>query len=93
MSRHSNVKNISLEDVTSKNECVMLGFDKCSYCDNAISLFKQNNVEFTYVPVNDKAHLRNVIKDKYKHSTLPCIFYKKKFIGGYDDLVKYYGIK
>ncbi len=74
----------------NKEDFIILGNDTCKYCLEAKKLLKKNKIKFSYV-IKKESDILNLIIDEYKY--IPIIFYKKIFIGGYDELsnfIKYY---
>lgn len=75
-----------LYSVASQSPGVIIGKNNCDYCVRAITLFKESNIEFTYIPSEKRPEIREAIIDYYDHRTVPCIFLNNTFVGGYNDL-------
>lgn len=75
----------------------------CGYSKNSIELLKKSGYPFKgycvkdpFANVDRKDNLIKCLKDNsdltgfdHSHNTLPIIFYKGKFVGGYTELVKF----
>lgn len=62
---------------------------QCPYCDKAKNLLKMRNVTFEERKIGDgwtKEELLEAVPDA---RSVPQIFLGEKYIGGYDQLVKY----
>lgn len=58
----------------------------CPYCDRAKALFKNKNVSYEEVMVDDKPELYAELKARTGMMTVPQIFIGDQLIGGYTDL-------
>ncbi|KAI5192055.1 glutaredoxin 3 [Nematocida minor] len=69
----------------------------CKYCTMFMSSMKELKQESNLFIMNKDTHgllfdkLRHVVKEVYKHRTVPIIFIKGRFIGGFSDFQKYTG--
>jgi glutaredoxin len=79
---------------------IIFGLSYCGYCKNAINYLKRKNIPYKYYKIdNDYDIFFNLLKLIKKidpnlninknHKTFPMIFFRKSFIGGYLDLIKY----
>ena len=80
-------------------DVIMFGLSHCIYCKKTLELLKKNKISYKYYSV-DKYYnlffdlfrkLSNVFPNlniNPNHHTVPVIFIKKKFIGGYTDFEK-----
>lgn len=74
---------------------LVFGLEKCPYTQRALKVLRnkfgsefETNVEF--IVVSDKELFKKYASDiTGGHKTYPMIFYKMRFIGGADDLIKY----
>jgi len=58
----------------------------CAFCDNAKSLLKMNNINYTEKHL-DVDFTREEIKETYPtQKTFPVVFINEEFIGGYTEL-------
>ena len=63
----------------------------CPYCDAAKEFLKKKNLKFSEIDVTDEDAMREKLVKSTGRETVPQIFVNEKSIGGYEDLVKYYG--
>ena len=79
---------------------LIFGLSTCKYCKNVLEFSKTNSLQFKYyemdkyyeifIPILNKlTELDFELNIDPTHRTFPVIFYNKKFIGGYSDLIKY----
>lgn len=84
---------------TNDNTYLIFGISTCGYCKKTLSYMEENNLQYKYyvmdkyyeifIPILDKLiDLSYDLKINPEHRTFPVIFYNKKFIGGYSDLIK-----
>lgn len=59
----------------------------CPYCDRAKALFKNKNVSFEEIMVDDKPEVYAQLKQQTGMMTVPQIFINDELVGGYTDLV------
>lgn len=94
----SNIKNF-YSKVNNFDYYVIFGLSTCGYCMEAKKFLNKHNIKYKYYPIdNFKELFFKVLSDastvypelniNKSHKTVPVIFYKKKFIGGYSDLIK-----
>lgn len=58
----------------------------CPYCDRAKALFKNKNVNYEEIMVDDKPELYEKLKEQTGMRTVPQIFIDDQLIGGYTEL-------
>jgi glutaredoxin len=68
----------------------LLGMGGCPSCEEAISILAGKKMLFTYIPKEREHELVDAIRRSKGHRTFPAIYIDKKFIGGCDDLKRYY---
>ena len=97
----SKVKKLYKKINNNNDEVIIFGLSHCEFCKRALSLLKKHKVAYKYYPIDKDFNLFFKVfveVAKYfpnfeidiKHKTIPIIFYKKKFIGGYDEIAKYF---
>ena len=70
---------------------------ECPFCIKARELLSSKGHQFLFCCIDESKELLNHIKQKYNWETVPLIVKvdvdteEKTFIGGYTDLVKYFG--
>ena len=64
--------------------------DMCPYCERAKALLKQKGVQYEERKVGGGYTREQLLESVPNAKTVPQIFLDDKYIGGYDDLVKYY---
>ena len=79
---------------------IIFGLSYCGYTEKTKEYAKDHKISYKYYDI-DKEHniffkLLSIINKfnptigiNIDHRTFPIIFYKNKFIGGYDDLILY----
>lgn len=60
----------------------------CNYCTMAKELIKENYQEYDEVRIDIDQEAKEFVKSFA--TTVPQIFYEKKYIGGYEELVKHF---
>lgn len=99
---NSNLKKI-YSKIDNNSDIIVFGLadsSNCKYCKNTKNFLKSNNINYKYYPIGDfrdlffelltqLATIHPELNINTYHKTVPVIFYKKKFIGGYDDLVDF----
>lgn len=96
----TNVKNF-YSKVNNNDYYIVFGLSTCGYCLETKNFLNNNNIKYKYYLIDNFKELffRVLIEasDIYPelninntHKTVPVIFYKKKFIGGYTDLINKY---
>ena len=79
----------------AENIFIIFGSSYCGYCKNTKKYLKSKNISYKYYNIDKDYHIFfNLLKQVNKNlqirtnpRTFPIIFYKKKFIGGYVDLI------
>lgn len=91
-----------VENLYSKiddDKFIIFGMSHCPYTINSVKYLKNKGINYKYYKIdkyyNDFFNLLNKLSNKYNeldidinHKTIPIIFNKKKFIGGYSELIK-----
>lgn len=84
---------------TNTNTYLIFGLSTCGYCKKTLAYMKEKNLQYKYyemdkyyeffIPILEKLiKLNPLLQINPEHRTFPVIFYNKKFIGGYSDLIK-----
>ena len=87
------------EKINNNKDIIVFGLLNCMYCKKTIEILKKNNINFRYYPIDKYFKLFFKILQKLNelypnlnintsHKTVPVIFYKKKFVGGYNEISK-----
>ncbi len=72
-------------------------WNECPFCLKVKMEMIEREVNFEYCSVDNSNTLLNYYKSIYKHSTVPMVIEidthtrQEKFIGGYTDLIEYFG--
>jgi glutaredoxin len=88
-------KKINNDDV----DLIVFGLSTCSYCKKTLELLRNNKISYKYYTIDEYYNtffqVFIEIAKKYpefnineNHKTVPVIFYKKSFLGGYSELSK-----
>ncbi len=70
------------------------GTNRCMYCRLSKELCKQNKISYRFYDINELKHRHQINEYKKKkvipktHISMPVIFVKNKFIGGFAELDK-----
>ena len=86
--------------INNKKTFIIFYSDWCGYSQNALKLFKKKKIKFKGYKIDKiKGNIKKLIElltetkastnFNCDHSTRPIIFYNGKFIGGYNELVKF----
>mgnify|MGYP003659924515 CR=1 FL=1 len=72
----------------------MWGKDACPYCIQARQLFFEKCLPHVAYAVDERPELLAIVQERFQWNTVPLIVEytptaEQKFIGGYEDLVKY----
>jgi glutaredoxin len=73
-------------------EFTVISKDGCKYCDKAVKILLNNNINFQKINVSDFVNepefddLYDELINITKASAFPMIFQKSVFIGGYNEL-------
>ena len=57
----------------------------CMSCQGAINLMETRKIKYKNIILKTEKR-KTAIKEKHKHATFPQVFYKKNFIGGFENL-------
>jgi glutaredoxin 3 len=71
------------------NNVIIYTINNCIYCNLAKELFKKNNINYKEINVEKDINLFNDLLKLTGCKTVPQIFINEKFVGGYNDLVKF----
>lgn len=94
----SNIEKL-YNKINNNQDFIIFGLSTCRYCKEAIMLLKNKNIKYKNYYIDKYNNLffkvfqelselyPNFNIDK-THKTVPVIFYKKKFVGGYTELKK-----
>ena len=96
---NSKVEKLYKKISNDKKEVVFFGLSYCEYCKKTIELLKKNKITYKYYQIDNCYNIFfNILSEVSKlypnigidhnHKTVPVIFIKKKFIGGFIDLKK-----
>lgn len=66
---------------------VIYTLDGCFYCERAMRLLQDRQVEFRQIDVTDDPSVRREVVARTSHRTFPQIFLGDRFVGGCDELV------
>ena len=83
--------------INNNSHYIVFGLSTCIFCKNTIQLLTEKNIKYKYYQIDDiynlffksfknLANIYSNLKIDITHKTIPVIFYKKKFIGGYTNL-------
>jgi glutaredoxin len=66
----------------------------CKYCLLALELLRDKRANYTAIKIDDFPALLQKMRGMVPstHKTKPIIFHNGKFLGGYTDLAKFYGV-
>lgn len=89
----------NLNEITlTQDNYLIISKNNCIYCDKSKDLFKKNNIKYhvmncDYI-LNGQKNINLFLEYMckligYEYMTFPMIFYGKKFIGGYNELLTY----
>ena len=95
----TNTKKI-YSKINNNDDYIVFGLSTCMFCSETKKFLQKKKLNYKYYPVDDYknlllekmtklANIKNNININPEHKTFPIIFYKKKFIGGYTDLLQY----
>lgn len=98
---NSNINKL-YEKINNNTHFVVFGLSTCIFCKKTIELLDTKGIKYKYYLIDNFFNLffntfinlsqtyPNLDIDP-THKTVPVIFYKKKFIGGYTNLIKIFG--
>lgn len=95
----SKVDKLYKKILNDKKEVIIFGLSYCEYCKKTLELLKKNKTSYKYYTIDKYYNIFfNVLNEVLKlypnlginpnHKTVPVIFLKKKFIGGYTEFRK-----
>ena len=86
--------------INNKKKIIIFGLSYCNYSKQSIEYAIKNKLPYEYYEIDKYYNIFfNIIKKidndkslnfREEHRTFPVLFYKKKFIGGYVDFIKYF---
>ena len=82
---------LKIKEIIENNDVVLFmkgtpDFPQCGFSANTIAILNYFNVDFKSYNVLEDQELRQGIKDFSDWQTIPQIYLKKEFIGGFDIL-------
>lgn len=86
------------QKINNNTHFVIFGLSTCVFCKKAIELMESKNIKYKYYLIDDfynlffntfyaMAQYYPNFNIDLSHKTVPVVFYKKKFIGGYVNLL------
>lgn len=69
------------------DQVVVLGREKCPFCEEAKRFLKAREIVFTYMDINEHPSVKEMML-RGGFRTVPQIFSDGSLIGGYEDLRK-----
>jgi glutaredoxin len=80
------------------NDYIIFGLSTCIFCKKTIKFLQKKNFSYKFYSIDNYynlffeiflklALLKPNFNIDFSHKTIPVIFYKKKFIGGYTNLI------
>lgn len=75
---------------TNDSKIIVYGKPNCSFCKRASALLESKKLNFDYIDLSDNQTALDYIKS-IGCRTVPQIFINGTHVGGYDDLVEYFG--
>jgi glutaredoxin 3 len=80
----------AITEELEQHETFIVTKTNCPFCVQAKKLLTKKGVQFHEIDFLNAQKLVRNISEEESHMTFPMIYLKKKFIGGYDDLVEHY---
>ena len=79
-----------LDSLVKRSDIMVFSFAWCPFCTSVKSLLRSKNLEYIEYLIDEStpegSAVRAEIMEKYGHETVPAVFIKGAFIGGYDDV-------
>lgn len=72
-------------------EVIVYTTPNCPYCRLAKDFLRSKKIDFREVDVSEDDAMRQKLVDLSGQETVPQIFADGKSVGGYEDLVRYFG--
>lgn len=69
-------------------KAIVYKINNCSFCQQAVQLLEDNNIQVTEKYLESKSHVEEFKKDCPGKTTVPQIFIERKYIGNYEQLKK-----
>lgn len=96
---NSKVDKLYKKITNDKKEVIVFGLSYCEYCKKTLELLKKKKISYKYYTIDKYFNIFfNVLNEVLKlypnlgidpnHKTVPVIFLKKKFIGGFTEFRK-----
>jgi glutaredoxin len=96
---NSKVEKLYKKISNDKKKVVFFGLSYCEFCKKTIELLQKKKITYKYYQIDNYYNIFfNVLTEVSKlypniginlnHKTVPIIFVKKKFIGGFTNLEK-----
>lgn len=85
------------DKINNNTHFIIFGLSTCIFCRKTIELLESKNIKYKYYLIDDfynlffetfknLSHIYPNLNIDSTHKTVPVIFYKKNFIGGYTSL-------
>mmetsp|Transcript_34194 Transcript_34194/g.72856 ORF Transcript_34194/g.72856 Transcript_34194/m.72856 type:complete len:187 (-) Transcript_34194:247-807(-) len=77
-----------LDNLVKKNPVLMLSFTTCRYCAKAKQLLDEKSAKYTVIEIDkeeDGKALRAVMGSQFGRTSVPAIWIKGTYIGGFND--------
>ena len=79
-----------LDHLVKRTNIMVFSFAWCPFCTKVKDLFRAKNLDYNEYIIDESTAegtaVREEIRQKYNHHTVPAVFIKGNFIGGYDDV-------
>lgn len=74
------------------SDFVIYGRDNCIWCDRAVELAQDLDLNFSFKNIETNLHDRQEFREKLPTArTVPQVFYKDRHVGSYEQFVKWLG--
>jgi len=84
------VERNALQD---EGKTIVYGRPGCPYCDQAKNLLKLKGIEFEYIDLEEEGKTAAQVTGRKDVKTVPQIYIAGEYIGGYQELEKYFNTK
>ena len=79
-----------LDPLTKRSQIMIFSTGWCPFCHKVKDIFRSKNLDFNEYLIDEStaegSAVRAEIKEKFKHATVPAVFIKGEFVGGFDDV-------